>query len=180
MPITATICEVGAGDRRIGDRHGEIADRQFLMLLIILVIVIAAAVIYGLSSERGLNLNERLYLRRRGYEPPLNVNEGPPVSKDSRLFSLIESLSDISPYARQRAAEDLSRIGASGLRDPLVLSSLIGALDDSDAAVRGAVAKALGQLGDPASIAPLRHRMEVEESTHVRACLERALKELGE
>lgn len=150
------------------------------MLLAILVIVIAAAVIYGLSSERRLNLNERLYLRRRGYEPPIAGEKGPPVSKDSRLFSLIESLSDISPYARQRAAEDLSRFGAPGPRDPLVLSSLIGALNDSDASVRGAVAKALGQLGDPASISALKQRMEVEESIHVRASLEQALKELGE
>lgn len=150
------------------------------MLLVILVIVIVAAVIYGLSSERGLNLNERLYLRRRGYEPPIAADEGPPVSKDTRLFSLIESLSDISPYARQRAAEDLSRIGASGRRDPLVLSSLIAALNDGHASVRGAVAKALGMLGDPASIAALKQRMEVEESIHVRAILEQALKQLGE
>jgi HEAT repeat protein len=150
------------------------------MLLVILVIVIVAAVIYGLSSDRGLNLNERLYLRRRGYEPPNAVDEGPPVSKDTRLFNLIESLSDISPYARQRAAEDLSRFGGAGGRDPLVLSALIGALKDSDASVRGAVAKALGQLGDPASVSALKQRMEVEESIHVRASLEQALKELGE
>jgi HEAT repeat protein len=148
------------------------------MLLVILVIVIVVAVVYGLSSQRGLNLNERLYLKRRGYEPPLDENQGPPISKDALLLSLIESLSDISPYARQRAAEDLSRIGASGLRDPLVLSSLFGALNDSDASVRGAVAKALGRLGDPASIGPLRQRMEVEESIHVRAALEQSLREL--
>jgi HEAT repeats len=148
------------------------------MLFIILVIVIVAAVIYGIRSERRLNLNERLYLRRRGYEPPLDVDEGPRVSKDARLFSLIESLSDISPYARQRAVEDLSRIEASGQPDPLVLSSLIGVLNDSDASVRGAVAKALGRLGDPASVAPLKQRMEVEESIHVRASLEQALQEL--
>lgn len=150
------------------------------MLLIILVIVIVLAAVYGLSSQRGLNLNERLYLKRRGYEPPLDDNHGPPVSKDARLFNLIESLSDISPYARQRAAEDLSRIGASGLSDPLVVSSLTDALNDSDASVRGAVAKALGRLGDPASIAALKQRMEVEESIHVRASLDEALKQLGE
>ena len=134
--------------------------------------------IYGFSSRRGLNLNERRYLRRRGYEPPIDANEGPPVSKDARLFSLIESLSNISPYARQRAVEDLSRIGARGHRDQRVLSYLIGALDDSDASVRGAVAKALGRLGDPASVTHLRKRMEIEESIHVRASLEQALQEL--
>ena len=148
------------------------------MLLIILVIVIVAGVVYALNSERKLNLNERLYLKRRGYEAPLDANQGPPVSKDVRLYSLIESLSDISPFARQRAVEDLSRLGTSGQRDPRVLTSLIGALDDSDASVRGAVAKALGKLGDPASVGPLKRRMEVEESIHVRASLERALQEL--
>ena len=149
-----------------------------MLLLIILVIVIVAGVVYAFSSERGLNLNERLYLKRRGYEPALDDNEGPPVSRDVRLFSLIESLSDISPYARQRAVEDLSRIGATG-RDPRVIRSLIGALDDSDASVRGAVAKALGKLGDPTSVVPLKQRMEVEESIHVKASLEQALQQFG-
>ena len=148
------------------------------MLFIILVIVIVVALIYGLSSGRGLNLNERLYLKRRGYQPPIEVDEGPPVSKDARLFSLIESLSDISPYARQRAAEDLSRIGAAQ-RDLLVLSSLIDALDDNDASVRGAVARALGKLGDATSIDPIKRRMEIEESIHVRALLQQALEELA-
>ncbi len=148
------------------------------MLFIILVIVIVLALAYGLGSERGLNLNERLYLRRRGYEPPIEFDEGPPISRDARLIGLIESLSDISPYARQRAAEDLSRMCASGQRDPRMLSSLIAALDDSDASVRGAVATALGKLGDPASIEPLARRMEVEESIHVLASLEQALEKL--
>ena len=149
------------------------------MLFIILVIIIIVAVIYGLRSQRALNLNERLYLKRRGYEPPIDVDEGPPISKDAWLFSLIESLSDISPYARQRAVEDLSRIGTSGQCDPRVVSSLIRALDDNDASVRGAVAKALGRLGDPASVAPLKRRLEVEESIHVRASLEQALQQLS-
>jgi HEAT repeat protein len=149
------------------------------MLFIILVIVIVAAVFYGLSSHRRLSLNERLYLRRRGYEPPADINEGPPVSKDARLFSVIESLTDISPYARQRAAEDLSRMCASGERDSRMLSSLIAALNDSDASVRGAVAMALGKLGNPASIEPLTQRMQIEESIHVRASLEQALEKLS-
>src|SRR6266498_2685652 len=87
---------------------------NLLMLFIILIIVIVVALIYAFKGDGPLNFNERLYLRRRGYEPPIEVNEGPPVSKDARLLSLIESLSDISPFARQRAAEYLSRIGASG------------------------------------------------------------------
>jgi hypothetical protein len=149
------------------------------MLLIILIIVIVVALIYGFRGDGSLSFNERLYLKRRGYEPPIEINEGPPVSKDARLFSLIESLSDISPHSRQRAAEDLSRMCTSGQRDQRMLSSLLAALDDSDASVRGAVAMALGRLGDPASIEPLTRRMEVEESIHVRASLEQALEKLG-
>lgn len=149
------------------------------MLFIILVIIIVIAVIYGLSSRRALNLNERLYLKRRGYEPPIDVEDGPPVSRDAWLISLLESLSDISPYSRQRAVEDLSRLCSAGRTDARVVPSLIRALDDSDASVRGAVAKALGKLGDPASVAPLKQRMEVEESIHVRASLEQALQQLS-
>jgi len=150
------------------------------MLFIILIIVIVVALIYAFRGDGSLNFNEQLYLRRRGYEPPVETNDGPPVSKDARLFSLIESLSDISSFARQRAAEDLSRMCASGQSDPRMLSSLITALDDSDASVRSAVAKALGKLGDPASVEVLKRRLEVEESIHVRASLEQALEKLDD
>jgi hypothetical protein len=149
------------------------------MLFIILVILIAVALIYAFRSQQGLSPNERRYLKRRGYEPPAEVEERPQVSKDTRLFSAIESLSDVSPFARQRAAEDLSRMCESGQRDPRMLSSLIAALDDSDASVRGAVATALGNFGDPDSIEALKKRMEMEESVHVRASLERALEKVA-
>ena len=149
------------------------------MLFIILIIVIAVALIYAFRSQQGLSPNERRYLKRRGYEPPAEVEERPQVSKDTRLFSAIESLSDVSPFARQRAAEDLSRMCESGQRDPRMLSSLIAALDDSDASVRGAVATALGNFGDPDSIEALKKRMEMEESVHVRASLERALEKVA-
>jgi hypothetical protein len=149
------------------------------MLFIILFIIIVAAVFYGLSSQRRMSLNEKLYLRRRGYEPPAEIDEGPPVSKDARLFSVIESLTDISPFARQRAAEDLARMCASGQRDSRMLPSLIAALDDSDASVRAAVAIALSKLGDQASIEPLKRRMQIEESIHVRASLELALEKFS-
>src|SRR5262249_34364460 len=147
--------------------------------LLILVIIIVAGLAYAFSSQRGLNLNERLYLKRRGYEPPIDVPEGTPVPRDARLYSLIESLSDISPFARQRAAEDLSRMCASGQSDPRMLNPLIDTLNDSDASVRGAVATALGKLGDPASIEPLTRRMEVEDSILVKASLARALEKLA-
>jgi len=148
------------------------------MLFIILVIVIVVGLIYAVKSQRGLNRNERLYLKRRGYEPPIEFDEGPPVSKDTRLLSVIESLSDISPFARQRAAEDLSRMCASGKRDPRMLSPLIAALDDSDASVRGAVATALGNLAHPMSVDAIKKRLEMEESIHVRASLQRAVESL--
>ena len=148
-------------------------------MLLILVIIIVVALVYAFSGQRGLNLNERLYLKRRGYEPPIDVPEGPPIPKDARLFSLIESLSDISPYARQKAAEDLSRMCASGQGDSRMLNPLIDSLNDNDASVRGAVANALGKLGDPASIEPLTRRMEVEDSILVKASLAQALEKLA-
>jgi hypothetical protein len=150
------------------------------MLFTILVIVIIVALFFGLRNQRGLTTNERLYLKRRGYEPPPTLDEGPPVSKDTRLFSLIESLSDISPYARQRAAEDLSRLCASGNRDARMAPSLTAALDDSDASVRAAVALALGNLGDSASVDALNRRMELDDSIQVRASLKQAIEKLSQ
>ena len=149
------------------------------MLLIVLIIIIVAALIFGFRSGRGLSLNETLYLKRRGYEPPVEIDEGPPVSKDTRLFSLIESLGDISPFARQRAAEDLSRMCLSGRRDTRMLPALIAALDDSDASVRTAVVTALGNLRDPSSLEALTRRLDEEESIQVRALLEQAIEKLG-
>lgn len=161
---------------KIGNRQSPIGN--LLMLFIFLIIVIAVALTYAFRSHQGLNRNERLYLKRRGYEPPAEVEERPQVSKDARLFSAIESLSDVSAFARQRAAEDLARMCESGRRDPRMLSALIAALDDNDASVRGAVVSALGKLGDPASVAPLKSRMEVEESIHVRSLLQEAIERL--
>jgi len=149
------------------------------MLLTILIIVIVVALIYAFSNRGELSRNERLYLKRRGYEPPVEIDERPPVPRDIRLRNVIESLSDISPFARQRAAEDISRMCRSGNRDERMLPALVAALDDSDAAVRSAVATALRNLGDPESIEPLKQRMEIEESVHVRASLEQALEGLG-
>jgi HEAT repeat protein len=161
-------------------RHSQfdIRNSKFRMLVTILVIVIVVALIFGFRGGRGLSLNETLYLKRRGYEPPIEIDEGPPVSKDTRLFNLIESLADISPFARQRAAEDLSRMCVSGQRDLRMLPALIAALDDSDASVRAAVATALGNLRDRSSLEVLKRRMDEEESIHVRASLEQAIEKL--
>ncbi|HWO01289.1 MAG TPA: HEAT repeat domain-containing protein [Blastocatellia bacterium] len=149
------------------------------MLLLILIVAIVVAVMWWLNGERTSSRNERLYLERRGYEPPSEVENGSPVPKDARLFNLIESLSDISPFARQRAAEDLSRMCVEGNRDSRMLSALVDALDDSDASVRSAAAVALGNLGDADATEALTRRLEEEESVHARAAVERSLQKLS-
>ena len=148
------------------------------MALVIFIVLVFVVVLWRLNSKKSLSRNEKLYLKRRGYETADEIESGPPVSSDARLFSLIESLGDLSPYARQRAAEDLSRMCEEGCRDPRMLSSLITALDDRDASVRSAVADALGNLGAAGAIEPLKRREEIEESIHVRAALGKALAKL--
>jgi HEAT repeat protein len=125
-----------------------------------------------------LSLNEKLYLKRRGYATEEPIETGPPVSKDIRLISLIESLGDLSPFARQRAAEALSRMCEAGQRDSRMLPSLAVALNDSDASVRSTVAAALGNLGNAEAVDSLKQRLEIEESIHVRGALQKALQRL--
>jgi len=144
---------------------------------VLIFVVVIILVIWWLKSERTLSRNERLYLKRRGYhaEP---VDVGPPVDPDSQLFSLINSLSDISPYSRQRAAEELSRLCAGGKRDARMFESLVGALDDNEPAVRSAVAAALGSLADVRAVAPLERQLELDESILFRTAALKALDKL--
>ena len=148
------------------------------MLSFVLIILIVVAVVWWAGNRKGLSFNERQYLKNRGYAADASLDVGPPITKDTRLFSLIESLGDLSPYARQRAAEDLARLCQSGGRDERMLPSLLAALDDTDASVRSAAANALIQLGSLEAIAPLKRRLEAEESIHVRASLQRAIERL--
>jgi hypothetical protein len=148
------------------------------MPLIIFIAIIVIAVVWWARSERHLSLNERSYLRRRGYEVEQAGESGPPIAKDTRLFNILESLNDLSPFARQRAADDLSRMCLAGQRDARMLSPLVAALEDSDPAVRGAVAAALGNLGDVAAVEPLKNRLELDESIHVRAAARKAIERL--
>jgi hypothetical protein len=148
------------------------------MLSFVLIILVVVAVVWWAGNRKGLSFNERQYLKNRGYAADASLDAGPPITKDTRLFSLIESLGDLSPYARQRAAEDLARLCQSGGRDERMLPSLLVALDDNDASVRSAAANALIELGSPEAIAPLKHRLEAEESIHVRASLQRAIERL--
>ena len=66
----------------------------------------------------------------------------------------------------------------AGHRDPRMLSSLIVALKDSDASVRSTVAAALGNLSNMEAVEPLKQRLEIEESIHVRGALQKALQKL--
>jgi hypothetical protein len=149
------------------------------MLLLVLATLIVVAAIWWASSRRAMSLNERLYLKRRGYATDEQADVGRPLDRDARLFGLIESLGDISPYSRQRAAEELSRMCAAGRKDPRMLSSLVSALDDTDASVRSSAATALANLGEPQAIEALETRLKVEESIHVRAALANALEKLN-
>jgi HEAT repeat protein len=149
------------------------------MPLIILIALIIAGLIWWARSERALNYNERLYLKRRGYASDDGHGAGPPVAKDTRLFNLIESLGDLSPFSRQRAAEDLSRMCEAGGRDVRMLPALVAALDDKEASVRSAVAAALGNLGNAEALASLKQRLENEESIHVRSSLQKAIDKLN-
>ncbi|MFL6214443.1 MAG: HEAT repeat domain-containing protein [Blastocatellia bacterium] len=148
------------------------------MLSFFLIVLIVVAIVWWASNRKGLSFNERQYLKNRGYAADAALDAGPPITKDTRLLSLIESLGDLSPYARHRAAEDLARMCQLGGRDERMLPSLLVALDDSNASVRSAAANALLQLGSPEAIAPLKRRLESEESIHVRASLQRAIEQL--
>ncbi|HST22409.1 MAG TPA: HEAT repeat domain-containing protein [Blastocatellia bacterium] len=145
---------------------------------LIIIIVVVIGLVWWINSQRSMSLNERLYLKRRGYAVEEPVDPGPPVPKDTRLINLIESLGDLSPFARQRAAEDLSRMCQAGQRDSRMLPSLIVALNDSDASVRSTVAAALGNLSNMEAVEPLKQRLEIEESIHVRGALQKALQKL--
>jgi hypothetical protein len=146
---------------------------------LIIIIVVVIGLVWWMNSQRTISLNERLYLKRRGYAVEEPVDPGPPVPKDTRLINLIESLGDLSPFARQRAAEDLSRMCQAGQRDPRMLPSLIVALNDSDASVRSTVAAALGNLSNMEAVEPLKQRLEIEDSIHVRGALQKALQKLN-
>jgi HEAT repeat protein len=145
---------------------------------LIIIVVIVIALVWWMKSERALSLNERLYLRRRGYATDDPVQPAAAVAKDSRLLDLVESLGDLSPFARKRAAEDLARMCEAGERDARALPSLMKALNDSDASVRIAVASALGNLGKSEAIEALERRLDIDESALVRRAIEKAIERL--
>lgn len=149
------------------------------MLPVIVFVVIVVAVIWWFSSNRALSRNEKSYLKRRGYEFE-DLDTGPrPVARDARILNLIDSLEDVSPGSRQRAAEDLAQMCVGGQRDERMFLPLKRALDDNQPVVRTAVVKALGELGDPRAIEPLTEMMENEESIQVRAAIKSVIEKLS-
>jgi hypothetical protein len=146
-------------------------------MLYLIAILIVIGIIWYFARQRGLTASEQQYLRRRGYETE-EETPGPPVPKDAQLFNLIASLNDLSPYARQKAAEDLAQLCRSGRRDPRMLSALVAALDDRDANVRSAAATALAMLALPQALEPLQQRLAKEESIQARKAINRAIEKL--
>ena len=138
------------------------------MALLILLALIVAAVFWWLLGERATSLNEKIYLRSRGYggeEEP----KGRPVSRDIRLLGLLASLDDVTASARERAAEELEKLCAGGQRDSRMYSPLVTALDDSNPLVRKAVAAALASLGDARALPRLERLANDDESIYVRS-----------
>jgi hypothetical protein len=148
------------------------------MPLLIFIILIIAAVIWWSRSKSVVSYNERQYLKRRGYVADENLEPVIPVDKSARLFTAIESLTDLSPYSRQRAAHDLARMCEEGQRDNLMFFPLVDALNDKDAGVRSAVANALSKLEDERAIAALKQRLKIDDSIQVIPTLRKALEKL--
>jgi hypothetical protein len=147
------------------------------MALLILLALIAAAVFWWLLGNRATNLNEKIYLRSRGYggdEKP----RGRPVSRDVRLLGLLASLDDVSPSSRQRAAEEVEKLCEGGQRDSRMYSPLVTALDDSSPVVRKAVAGALASLGDIRAVPRLERIANDDESIYVRTAAKAAAEKL--
>jgi len=143
------------------------------------LLAIALAFAWWLSGKRASSINERLYLRRRGYAPAESAAPDQALSRDNQLFGLIESLRDVSSQSRERAAQQLGQMCESGRRDERMLSPLIDALDDNDACVRRAVALALASLSDASAVEAINRRLEVEESVMVRSTLQKVRAKLN-
>jgi HEAT repeat protein len=90
----------------------------------------------------------------------LMQNGGDPEAGDEsekRLAHYLQMLSDDNVANRWKAADSLGRLKDSRGTDPL-----IDALFDEDARVRVKVAWALGSIGDPRALAPLRQLYRIE------------------
>jgi hypothetical protein len=149
-----------------------------MLLFILIVALVMILVIWWSRSNHVLNRNEKLYLKRRGYAVEVGQEPSASVTPNTRLFAAIESLNDLSPASRQRAALDLAQMCEQGIRDSLMFSALLDALNDSDATVRSAAAQALEKYGDAQAVQYLEKRLEIEEALQTRAALQRVIKKL--
>src|SRR5260370_19091309 len=148
------------------------------MFTVIVLGLIVGGAIWWYRSQRAVTLNERIYLRQRGYDPGDEPKGDRGVAKETRLMDLLDSLDDVTAYARERAADEISLMCESGQKDERMFAPLVAALDDSNAAVRGAAAIALGHLGDRRAIEQLNRVAAADDSPHPRAQARRALDKL--
>ena len=148
------------------------------MFTIVVLALIIGGIIWWYRSQRAVSLNERMYLRQRGYDPPDEPKGDRGVAQETRLMDLLDSLDDVTAYSRERAAEEISLMCESGQRDERMYAPLVTALDDSNASVRGAAAIALGHLGDSRAIEQLNRVADGDDSPHARAQARRALERL--
>jgi HEAT repeat protein len=148
------------------------------MGLIIVVGLVAAGIIWWLKGQQAASLNERTYLRSRGYDDDAAPGRKAGVAQEARLRDLMDSLDDVTPYSRERAAEELALMCESGEKDERMLAPLVTALEDRNPSVRGAAALALGALGDARAISHLERILKEDESPHARAQARRALDKL--
>jgi hypothetical protein len=147
--------------------------------MFILVVLIVAGIIWWLSSNQATSRNEKTYLRTRGYDPAEPPEVRSAARQEARLMDLLNSLDDVTPYARERAAEELSLMCESGARDDRMFAPLVAALDDRNSSVRGAAAMALGSLGDVRAISHLERVIGADGSSHVRNQARLAMEKLG-
>ena len=149
------------------------------MGMIILVVLVVAGIIWWLSNSQSASRNERTYLRTRGYDPvdPPEVRSA--ARQEARLMDLLNSLDDVTPYSRERAAEELSLMCESGERDDRMFAPLVAALEDRNSSVRGAAAMALGNLGDERAVSHLERVLGSDGSSHARNQARMALQKLG-
>ena len=149
------------------------------MGMLILVVLIVGGIIWWLNNNQAANRNERTYLKTRGYDPVDIPEVHSATRQEARLMDLLNSLDDVTPYSRERAAEELSLLCESGGRDGRMFAPLVAALDDRNSSVRGAAAMALGNLGDVRAVSHLERVVSGDASSHARNQARLALQKLG-
>ena len=149
------------------------------MGMLILVVLIVGGIIWWLNNSQAASRNERTYLKTRGYDPVETPEVRSATRQEARLMDLLNSLDDVTPYSRERAAEELSLLCESGGRDGRMFAPLVAALDDRNSSVRGAAAMALGNLGDVRAVSHLERVVGGDASSHARNQARLALQKLG-